>query len=226
MKSKILLKLVILSILSFNLTLVQAASNILDDQLKSTRIIPKYARGGCEYTKISSHFSLLPLSPLTAGITTIAQPSLYWFTSEDVGESLFTVKIANMENENEDPIEIVLEKDSLAAGIHQFSLQEYAIVLAENVLYEWTISLVCDPYNPSSNQTIGGVIKYQNDTALVDAAKSEAKQMADLYQQKKVGWYDAIHAVSSQIEADKSLRAVRANLNEQEDLSMIAEFEQ
>ncbi|WP_353572016.1 DUF928 domain-containing protein [Candidatus Albibeggiatoa sp. nov. BB20] len=226
MKLKMMLKLLVLLIFGFNLSLVQAASNILDEQLKSTRIIPKYARGGCEYTKISSHFVLLPLASQSIGITTTAQPSLYWFTSEDVGESLFTIKIANMENENEGPTEIVLEKDKLAAGIHLFSLQEHALVLAENVLYEWTISLVCDPYNPSSNQTIGGVIKYQNNEILAEAAKSDTKQMANLYQQKKIGWYDAIHAVSSQIDADKSLRAVRAHLNKQEQLDVIATFDQ
>ncbi|MCV6638531.1 DUF928 domain-containing protein [Candidatus Albibeggiatoa sp. nov. NOAA] len=222
---KVILKLLTLLMLSFSVSLTQAASNILDEQLKSTRIIPKYARGGCEYTQLSNNFVLLPLAPENAGITTTPQPSLYWFTSEDIGESLFTVKITNIENENEDPVEVVLEEDSLAAGIHIFSLQDHATTLAENVLYEWTVSLVCDPYNPSSNQTIGGVIKYQKDTALAEAVNSSAKQMANLYQQKKVGWYDAVHAVSNQITTDPSLRTVRANLSKQEKLDAIAAFD-
>lgn len=205
---------------------VQAASSILAEQLKSTRIVPKYARGGCEYTQISSQFSLLPLAAETTGITTTAHPHLYWFTSEDVGESLFTVKIANMQDETEDPIEIVLEKAQLAAGVHSLSLQAHDIQLTEGILYEWTISLVCDPYNPSSNQTIGGVIQYQNDATLAQAAKTDAKQMAGLYQQAKVGWYDAIHAVSTQISQNQSLRTVRATLSKQENLDAVAAFDQ
>lgn len=229
-----LFKYLTLLIFTLHWSTAPAATEILDDQLESSRTLSTAHRGTCEEVEISDSFKIIPLAPeFGSGITTSEQPFIYWFLSETVEDGFFSFKLVKLQQNNEVDDEepfiktLTLKQDDLSstAGIQALSLEKHDIALVENAKYKWTISLICDFISPSSNRTIGGIITYQTEASLTKAAQSDANQMADLYQQKKVGWYDAMHILSSQIETDNSLRTVRADLIEQENLPAVVAFE-
>ena len=177
------------------------------------------SRGLCN--TVDEGFSLQVLVP-GAGFTTVRQPNLYWSISSPLSADLVFTLIPVMAPGSFDYPEALIDKTithSVKAGIHSLSLADYGVSLEEDREYEWSVSIVCDPKNPSLNlSAIGRIkrIKPSTDlTARVKAAKPE--QLVTVYANNGI-WYDALDTLSQLIAQNgnnENLRKIQVNLLKQ-----------
>jgi hypothetical protein len=115
---------------------------------------------------------------------------------------------------------------SVKAGIHALPLAKYNVRLDKNIEYNWSLSLICDPYNSSNNPIAAGTIKHIAPSGKLSARikQTPAKDLPYLYA-KEGFWYDALESLSEQIKKKPSLRRVRAELLQQVGLDKVADFE-
>jgi hypothetical protein len=108
-----------------------------------------------------------------------------------------------------------------AAGIQRVRLDDYGVVLQPGVEYEWAIALGIDADGHAHDQIATGYItRVPAPAELAQRGKSAASLAA-------LGlWYDALGAISDEIEArpsDPHPRAARSALLRQADLNAAAE---
>ncbi len=170
--------------------------------------------------------ALYVLVPDHTGLTTKEQPTLYWFVS---GPAETRVRITLLDEEGIDPL---LETDLEAvrvAGIHELRLADHGVVLQPNVEYRWFVSLVVDPGKRSKDVVSGGTIRWVKPSTELRNALAEASSDREGFVYAENGiWYDAIEALSRQIEQspeNASLRAQRAALLDQVELMEVAAFD-
>jgi len=107
--------------------------------------------------------TLTVLAPEHVGLTTKEQPSLYWFQSKAVS-TRFELTIT--EKKAVKPLlEARLEVSN--GGIQRLRLSDYKVSLAEDVEYRWSVAMVVDPENRSSDVVASGVIKRVKPTELL-----------------------------------------------------------
>jgi hypothetical protein len=108
-------------------------------------------------------------------------------------------------------------------------LSDYAIRLKPEVEYEWTVSLIQDPAQRSSDVLAGGVIRHvEASPKLQKITRSVSEQRLPFVYAEEGLWYDAIASVSDLIETnpnDAILRKQRAALLQQVGLSALANKE-
>jgi len=167
------------------------------------RRIAAGSRGTCDNIKtLSPKFSLHTLAPDTVGYTLNAQPTLYWFLSEDV-KGKFNLSIQPYNTESMEEETVLIDENLLLdvkAGIQSLDLSRFSIKLEKGVEYEWFLSLVCNDENRSQDIVANGMIKRiapspQLTTHLNTVEKS---QLAFSYAQYSL-WYDAVDVLSHQI---------------------------
>ena len=175
--------------------------------------------------------SLFVLTPDHMGITTQAQPSLFWFQDgpapKDVGARF---ELTLVDPKNPKPVlkvgaPLADQKDG-GAGIHRIQLARQKITLEPGVAYKWSVALVPDANNRSQDLVASGVIQRSEPSAELTAELAKTDKAA-AYAANGV-WYDALSALSDQIDAapkDATLRAARADLLQQAGLKAAAEFE-
>ena len=177
--------------------------------------------------------SLFVLAPNHTALTTQAQPSLFWFQDgpapKDVGARF---ELTLIDPKNPKPLlkvgtELAAQKGD-GAGIHRIQLARHKITLDPGVAYKWSVALVPDAHNRSQDLVASGVIQLTPPAAelATELAKADADKAA-AYAASGV-WYDALSALSDQIDAapkDAALRAARADLLQQAGLKSAAEFE-
>ncbi|HQX58897.1 MAG TPA: DUF928 domain-containing protein [Burkholderiaceae bacterium] len=162
------------------------------------------------------------LAPEQTGLTTKAQPILYWYASKSVSASIEVTLIA-------DTAELPVLSRNLTvtqAGVHAVDLSQYGITLAPDTDYEWFVSVVQDPTQRSKDVTSGGTIRRVAIDPAVQAKVAAAgdREVPGIYADAGI-WYDAIASLSGQIErnpADKVLRSRRAALLDQIGLTAAA----
>lgn len=166
------------------------------------------------------------LAPNHAGLTTQAQPSLYWYVA-DAGEA--RMEITLIDDRRDEPL-LEIEVDPLTrAGVQGLSLAEHGIELEAGIEYRWFVALVADPEQRSNDVVASGTIQYVETSAELEArlANSKAQERPALYASEGI-WYDAVTSLSDLISADpdnKALYARRASLLEQVGLSKVADFD-
>ena len=170
--------------------------------------------------------TLYVLAPDHTGLTTKEQPTLYWFVS---GPAATWVRITVLDEESVDPLlETGLEAVRVG-GIHKLPLADHGVALQPNIEYQWFVSLVADPAKRSKDVVSGGTIRRVEPSAELRNALSDADTNREGFVYAENGiWYDAIEALSRQIErspGDASLRAQRAALLEQVELMEVAAFD-
>lgn len=177
--------------------------------------------------------SLYVLAPNHTALTTQAQPSLFWFQDGPAPKDVSArFELTLIDPKNPKPLlkvgtALAAQKDG-GAGIHRIQLARQKITLDPGVAYKWSVALVPDANNRSQDIVASGVIQLTPPAAELAAelAKAEADK-ASAYAAGGV-WYDALAALSDQIDAapkDASLRAARADLLMQAGLKSAAEFE-
>ena len=166
------------------------------------------------------------LAPDTVGITTQEQPSLFWFQSKPA-KAKFELTV--LEEKKVKPVVQVTIDRAAKAGIQRLKLSDYNAKLTPGVEYQWVIALINDPDNRSTDLIASGAIKRVQPTADLTKklSQSPSESQAAAYADAGI-WYDALAALSDQIEAnpkDKSLRQARGELLKQVGLKAAAQYE-
>lgn len=175
--------------------------------------------GGSSRGAPDSALMLSALVPESVGLTSRAQPTLYWYSSKALPTPLeFTLN----DEQSIKPL-VELKVPATQPGIHALKLN---YPLRPDVEYQWNIAAIADPNQRASDVIAGGAIKYvQPPAALTAQIKgADKRQQPFLYAQEGF-WYDALTVLSEQIEIqpnDRSLREQRAALLEQVGLKAAA----
>lgn len=165
--------------------------------------------------------------PDHVGLTIMQQPVLYWFISKPTQVKLEITII------DENGVKPILELPLAAMegpAIHSIDLSHHGVTLQHDVEYQWTVALVPDANERSSDVISGGAIKVVEPPASLrdKLASSPANELPPAMLASAGLWYDAIHALSVQIGKQPqnwALRAQRAALAEQAGLADIAAFD-
>lgn len=165
------------------------------------------------------------LAPDHVGLTTSAQPTLYWYLSDAVSTRVEITVVADH------AIEPLLEvsADGAAAGIHPLSLAEHGVTLAPGDEVDWSVAIVVDSQRRSKDVISTAMIRRVEATGDLAARLSAAgpEDRAAVYAGSGV-WYDALDAVSRLVAeqpAEPAWRRRRAELLEQVDLLEAAAFD-
>jgi hypothetical protein len=154
--------------------------------------------------------TLTVLAPEHVGLTTKEQPSLYWFQSKAVN-TRFELTIT--ERKAVKPLlEARLEVPS--GGTQRLRLSDYKVSLAEGVEYRWSVAMVVDPDNRSSDVVASGVIKRvkPTETLLRRLKSAPAADIPYIYAEEGI-WYDSLETLSELVDArpqDARLHEIRA----------------
>lgn len=179
--------------------------------------------GGGTRSAGAARLVLEVLAPDHTGLTSTAQPTLYWYASEPVSAPLeFTLIAADAEK----PI-VERRLSAIAApGVQTVPLGSFGVALKAGTDYEWFVSVVSDPTQRSRDVTAGGTIrlKVADGGLRSQAAKVDPLEVPLLYAQAGY-FYDAVDGLSKLIArdpGDTGLRAQRAALLEQVGLAKVA----
>ena len=178
--------------------------------------------GGATRGSGDSDLVLNVLAPDQTGLTTQAQPTLYWYASRPTNTLIELTLIS-------DTAEVpVLSKNLLVTpgGVQAIDLVSYGVTLALDTEYEWFVSVVTNTNQRSKDMTSGGTVRRVAPDAAVAARVAAAGERAAPRIYAEAGlWYDAIGSLSRLIErspADPELRALRASLLDQIGLTAAA----
>ena len=163
------------------------------------------------------------LAPEQTGLTMRAQPTLYWYVSKP---STTTLELTLIADAAEKPV-LSQNVAVTQAGIQAIDLAQLGITLEPEMDYEWFVSVVTDATQRSKDITSGGVIRRVAVDPAVQARAGAAGERGAARVYAEAGlWYDAIAALSQQIErnpADANLRAQRSDLLKQIGLPQVAD---
>jgi len=162
------------------------------------------------------------ITPEHAGLTSTAQPSLYWYVSEVV-QARFEFALIN-DNEIDPIIEVVSDKQ-VNKGLNSLDLSDHGVKLVPGVAYQWSVALVSDAGRRSGDIVSSGQIEY---VTLSDEQEAQrpiaAEAMAGFYAGQGY-WYDTFAAMEDMITSnpgDATLKSQRAALLEQVGLNEVS----
>jgi hypothetical protein len=163
------------------------------------------------------------IAPDHTGLTSAAQPTLYWYASEAVSAPLeFTLLAADAEK----PMVERRLPAVTAGGIQPLPLASLGATLKPGTEYQWFISAVSNPTQRSRDVTAGGTIRRADADGELRAKLGAAdERSAPLIYAQAGYFYDAIDSLSRLIArnpGDTGLRAQRAALLEQVGLGNVA----
>jgi hypothetical protein len=167
-------------------------------------------------------WTLYVLAPEDTGLTTAAQPTLYWFTSQPIRRP---VEITLTRPGATRPVLEVTLQGPHRAGVHAIPLARWKVTIEPEAEYEWFVSVVSDPSQRSTDQVAGGTIRRVSPPEGLQAPARGAPGAAAAYAEAGL-WYDAVEALSRQIDAtpdSRALREQRAALMRQVGLEVPAE---
>ncbi len=166
------------------------------------------------------------LAPKSTGLTSRESPMLYWFVSRvPTGQVEFVL----IRHDRIEPVAKLTLATPAAGGIAKVSLAEIGVRLEPGVTYEWSIALVKDPLNRSSDiVTSGTLLRIAPDGALHSRLKAADEEGKFALYGEAGYWYDAIELVSNAISgtsAAEHWRALRASFLEQVGLGKVADYD-
>lgn len=166
------------------------------------------------------------LTPESIGLTTSAQPNLYWFNSIAVP---YPVEVVIIDAEHAEPLVDVKLPKGLPAGIHQISLVDQGLELRVGIDYRWSVAVIVDPVNRSRDIVASGTIRRINLTpALASRVKSASPSTEPAVYAENGIWYEALDSASRMIvrsPARHGLRHIRASLLDQVALTEVAAYD-
>ncbi|MGB5306558.1 MAG: DUF928 domain-containing protein [Gammaproteobacteria bacterium] len=182
--------------------------------------------GGTRGPGDASAYIALITPPHTA-YTTQAQPTLFWYLSKAVTTRFEFALISDVEVQ---PMINSMLNESLLPGIHRLSLSDFGVTLEPGKSYQWSIALVQDPDQRSSDILSSGRIRYEKTSRELEERlqQSTPEQAVRIYAETGY-WYDAIATLSELIgrnPEDPSLVRQRIALLQQADLPVVSAFEQ
>ncbi len=169
------------------------------------RLLPGGRMGGSTRGPATCASEILALVPEDhVGLTTSAQPTLYWFLGEATDCRIDFV--LNDPRSTSPRIESPIPGPH-AAGIHALSLAEFDVVLEPGLVYTWFVNLVPDPDSRSKDVISGGQIERiaaSGDAPVAAASLATARALG-----QKGLWYDALAALQQGIVAAPQSKAER-----------------
>ncbi len=160
------------------------------------------------------------LAPDHVGLTTESQPVLYWYLGQDTGDR---IDVTLRDQDSVEPLLDVRLPAPQAAGIHAFRLADYGVQLEPGRDYQWFVSIVPDPERRSRDFISGAWIRRKQRSGAL-TKRLQREEPVIVYADESL-WYDALAAVSQDIESDpaaKLPRAQRAALLSQVGLAEVA----
>jgi hypothetical protein len=114
------------------------------------------------------------------------------------------------------------------AGIQALRLADHGVRLKPQVEYQWSVALVKDPEQRSTDVVSSGTIRYVKPSAALEKTLEQTDASALAAALAGEGyWYDALKTLSESIDAqpgNPSLREQRASLLEQVALPEVAAY--
>ncbi len=171
-------------------------------------------------------FTLSVLAPNHTGLTAQEQPVLYWYLSKPIT----TAVVFNLSDDGAEPIVEQVLNPPFQAGVQRLRLADFGVRLEAGKQYRWFVAVVPDPKRRSKDILAGATIER---TELAQAAANKLTQSprveaSRLYAEEGY-WYDALWAVSEEIDANPDngvFRSYRAALLRQIGLNEVAEQEE
>jgi hypothetical protein len=165
---------------------------------------------------------LQALVPDHAGLTTHAQPTLYWYASTPV---MVRFEITLINEDGTGPLLELEAGSKKVAGIQQLNLGDHNISLQPGVAYQWSVALAADEGSRSPGVIAGGVIERMEPgeglTSRIE--NTHGTDLVSVYAIEGI-WYDALQTISSMIDKspeDQGLVAIRASLLNQVGLQVV-----
>jgi hypothetical protein len=155
--------------------------------------------------------TLTVLAPEQVGLTTKAQPSLFWFQSKG-NPTRFELTIT--EGAKPQPL-LELQFNRIPAdGIQRLRLTDHNLTLTPGVEYRWSVAMIVDAENRSKDVVASGGIKRVEppDSLKKRLNGAKADDLPFIYADEGM-WYDSLEALSDLIEklpATKILHEHRA----------------
>jgi hypothetical protein len=148
------------------------------------RRIPGATRGSSCFPKNQRLTALLPKSNI--GLTTVANPNLYFFIPQTSASQIELVVL----DENEQIIYQQNYKPSPQAGIVGLKLPPK--LLAVNKAYTWYLSIICDPQNRELDKSIAGNVQRVNNPSLMKKVNQATPEQRLLLYAEAGIWHDAL----------------------------------
>jgi hypothetical protein len=162
------------------------------------------------------------LAPDHIGLTTAAQPTLYWYASTPCTARF---EVALIDEEGIEPLVDVDTEGGKTAGIRHLNLEDHGVSLQPGVTYQWSVALVADGGSCPSGLVASGVIeRVVPDERLASRIKDSSGVNRVAVLAGEGIWYDALHELSSLIAEspeDGSLPAIRDDLLKQVGLQVV-----
>lgn len=170
-------------------------------------------------------FTLSVLAPSHTGLTVNDQPILHWFLSKAITSP---VELTLIDERGVKPILETRLTPPFPPGVHRVKLADHNVRLSQGK-YQWFVALVVDPERRSRDILAGGSIELVDPSQGISAKLSQIgmANAPQIYAEAGL-WYDAVTAISDQIEAapsDINLRKQRASLLQQAGLTDVAEYD-
>lgn len=192
-----------------------------------TRGAPSRRVGGSSRGVSSALPSVMVLVPDHVALTTSEQPVLYWYLSKPTS---VRVEITLIDDKGETPLIEYSVKDAAGPAVHAVELAKHNVHLKPGVEYQWSIAVVPDPNERSSDVMAAGIIKRVDAPSAVASARSKGMDKQALARTLAANgiWYDAIGLYCELIDArpnDRGLREERAALLDQVGLKDVANYD-
>lgn len=169
------------------------------------------------------HMILSVLAPEHTGWTSQAQPVLYWYISKPTN---IDHEIILYDGDSVEPLLALKNNGPISAGLHALKLADHHIKLRQNVEYEWSVSLINTPQQPSKNIVAAGTIIYVKSSSDFQALLENASPLAATGLFASHGyWYDAVDTLLRLIDKQPNRLAFKehyANLLNQVGLNGVA----
>ncbi len=142
----------------------------------------------------NNQLKLEVLAPEHTGWVSKSQPVLYWFLSAptDLERELILYDGVSVQ-----PLLITRNSGSITAGIHALRLIDHNIQLQADIEYEWSVSLITDPNQPSRNIVASATLTYVKPALDLSTQLANARStLAARVFASQGYWYDAMESVS------------------------------
>jgi len=168
--------------------------------------------------------ALFVVAPEHVGRTSSENPSLFWFVDR-VPDPSIRIEFTLLDEDSVEPLVETVLPTPKRAGVHRIRLSDYGVKLDPGAEYEWSVSLITDPNERSKDIVATSWIDRVSESDQLKSRLASEGASATVFADEGL-WYDAIGAVSDEIEGDPSnlqLAEQRADLLRQVGLDVIAE---
>ena len=162
---------------------------------------------------IDNDLLLSVLTPTHMGLTTQAQPVLYWYVSKPISKPFQFVEFVLNSEQSIAPVLRTHLPSVTKSGIQKLQLSDYDINLEADIEYTWLIALVPDPESRSHDFVTSGKIKFIRPKEDLQRTVKESSTDQHAYIFSEAGfWYDAIASIIQQTEEYPRDTLYRENL--------------